>query len=139
MPLDSRIGFGAKVLTSEKSMKNSDAVEVKPVPIRPQMLKKTGKRFGGSKGPKLFFPFRDLGPNLFVGSERMLKSRADVASVDAGDDRSIRVMREFPKGSGKNRFRRSFARRCPCLHGGLEPTAEDGKDGEGAAWKKEIA
>ena len=34
VPLDGGMGFGAKVLTGEKSVKNSDAIEVKPVLIR---------------------------------------------------------------------------------------------------------
>ena len=62
-----------------------------------------------------------------------------MASVDAGDDRRVRLLRQFPQGFSKNRFRRSFARRCPCFHGVLKSAAEDGKDGEGATWKKEIA
>ena len=33
VPLDGGVGFGAKVLTGKKSVKNSDAVEVKPVLI----------------------------------------------------------------------------------------------------------
>lgn len=62
-----------------------------------------------------------------------------MASVDAGDDRSVRILRQFPESSGKNRFRGSFARRSSRFHGVLESAAEDGKDGEGATWKKEIA
>ena len=34
VPLNGGVGFGAKVLTGEKSVKNSDSVEVKPVLIR---------------------------------------------------------------------------------------------------------
>ena len=34
VPLDGGAGFSAKVLTGEKSVKNSDAIEVKPVLIR---------------------------------------------------------------------------------------------------------
>ena len=34
VPLDGGMGFGAKVLPGEKSVKNSDAIEVKPVLIR---------------------------------------------------------------------------------------------------------
>jgi hypothetical protein len=34
VPLDGGMGFGSKILTGEKSVKNSDAIEVKPVLIR---------------------------------------------------------------------------------------------------------
>ena len=68
----------------------------------------------------------------------MLKARPDVASVDASDDRSVRLLRQFPESFGKNRFRGSFARRSSRFHGVLKSTAEDGKNGEGATWKKEI-
>ena len=133
------MGFGAKVLTSEEGVKNADSIEVKPVSIRAQVPEKFGKCFGGGKGPQLFFPSRDLSLNFFVCGEGVLKARADVASVDAGDDRSVWLLRQLPQSSGKNRFRRSFARRSSCFHGVLESTAEDRKDGEGATWKKEIA
>jgi hypothetical protein len=133
------MGFGTKVLTGEEGVKNADSIEVKPVLIRAQVPEKFGKCFGGGKGPQLFFPSRHLSLNFFVSGKGVLKARTDVASVDAGNDRSVRLLRQFPQGSGKNRFRRSFGRRCPCFHGVLESAAEDGKDGEGATWKKEIA
>ena len=133
------MGFGAKVLTGEEGVKNADSIEVKPVLIRAQVPEKFGECFGGGKGPQLFFPSRDLSLNFFVCGKGVLKARTDMASVDAGDDRSVRLLRQFPQGSGKNRFRRSFGRRSPCFHGVLESTAEDRKDGEGATWKKEIA
>lgn len=103
------------------------------------MPEKFGKCFGGGKGPQLFFPSRYLGLNFFVCGKGVLKARTDMASVDAGDDRSVWLLRQFPQSSGKNRFRRSFARRSSCFHGVLKSTAKDGKDGERATWKKEIA
>ena len=133
------MGFGAKVLTGEEGVKNADSIEVKPVLIRAQVPEKFGECFGGGKGPQLFFPSRYLSLNFFVCGKGVLKARTDMASVDAGDDRSVRLLRQFPQSSGKNRFRRSFARRSSCFHGVLKSTAKDGKDGERATWKKEIA
>jgi hypothetical protein len=103
------------------------------------MPKKFGEFFGGGKGPKFFFPTRDLSLNFFVCGKGVLKARAHVASVDTGDDCSVRLLRQFPQSFGKNRFRRTFGRWGSCFHGVLESTAEDGKDGKGAVWKKEIA
>jgi len=139
VPLNGGMGFGAKVLTGEEGVKNADSIEVKPVLICAQVPEKFGKCFRGGKGPQLFFPSRHLSLNFFVCGKRVLKARTNMASVDAGDDCGVRRLRQFPQGSGKNRFRRGFARRCPCFHGVLKSTAEDGKDGEGATWKKEIA
>jgi hypothetical protein len=76
--------------------------------------------------------------NFFVSGKGVLKAWPNVASVDAGDDRSVRLLRQFPESSGKKRFRGSFGRRSSRFHGVLESAAENGKDGEGATWKKEI-
>ena len=133
------MGFGAKVLTGKESVKNADSIKVKPVLICAEVPEKFRECFGGGKGPQLFFPSRYLSLNFFVCGKGVLKARADMASVDAGDDRSVPLLRQLPQGFSKNRFRRSFTRRCPCFHGVLKSAAEDGKDGEGATWKKEIA
>ena len=139
VPLDGGMAFGAKVLTGEESVKDSDSIEVKPVLICVQVLKKLGKCFGRGKGPKLFFPTCNLSLNLFVRRKGVLEAGADVASVDTGDDCGVRLLRQFTQSCGKNRFRRTFGRRSSCFHCMLESTAEDGKDGKGAVWKKEIA
>jgi hypothetical protein len=133
------MGFGAKVLTGEEGVKNADSIEVKPVLICAEVPEKFGECFGGGKGPQLFFPSRHLSLNFFVSGEGVLKAWPNVASVDAGDDRSVRLLRQFPESSGKKRFRGSFGRRSSRFHGVLESAAENGKDGEGATWKKEIA
>jgi hypothetical protein len=133
------MGFGVKILTGEKSMKNANSVEVKPVLICAQVLKKLGKCFGGSKGPQLFFPTRDLSLNFFVCGKGVLKARADVAPIDTGDDCGVWLLRQFPQSCGKNRFRRNFGRWGSCFYCMLESTAQDGKNGEGTVWKKEIA
>ncbi len=133
------MGFGAKVLTGEEGVKNADSIEVKPVLIRAQVPEKFGECFGGGKGPQLFFPSRHLSLNFFICGKGVLKARADVASVDAGDDCGVRLLRKFPQSSGKNRFRRGLGRRSPCFHCVLESTTKDRKNGEGATWKKEIA
>jgi len=133
------MGFGAKVLTGKESVKNADSIKVKPVLICAEVPEKFRECFGGGKGPQLFFPSQHLSLNFFVSGKGVLKAWPDVASVDAGDDRSVRLLRQFPESSGKNRFRGSFGRRSSRFHGVLKSTAEDGKDSEGATWKKEIA
>ena len=96
VPLNGRMGFGAKVLTGEEGVKNADSIEVKPILIRAQVPEKFGECFGRGKGPQLFFPSRHLSLNFFVCGKGVLKARPDVASVDAGDDRSVRLLGQFP-------------------------------------------
>ena len=101
VPLDGGKSFGAKILACQKGVQNSHTVEVKSVLVGPEVLKKLRQGFAGCKSPKFFFPFRNLGPNLFVSSERMLKSRAYVASVDTCDHGCVRFLTNLCQASSK--------------------------------------
>ena len=95
VPLDGRIGFCFEVLTREQAVEHPHAVKVEGVLVGPKVLKKLGQGFARRKSPKFFFPFCDLGPNLFVGSKRMLKSRTYVASIDTCDYGRVRFLTDL--------------------------------------------
>ena len=104
VPLDGRIGFCFEVLTCEQAVKYPHAVKVESVLVGSEVLKKLRQGFARSKSPKFLFPFRNLSPNLFVGSERMLKSRAYVASVDTCDHGCIRFLTDLCQAPSKSCF-----------------------------------
>jgi len=69
----------------------------------------------------------------------VLKSWANVAAIDTGNDGGVGVLGELGKSLGKNRLRGGRERRDSLFHSLMEPAAENGKDGEGATWEKKIA
>ena len=103
-PLDRGIGFCFEFLTREQGVEHSYPVEVKSVLVGPEVLKKLRQGFAGSKSPKFFFPFRHLSPNLFVRSERMLKTRTDVASINTGHHGRIRFLSYLGQAPSKGCF-----------------------------------
>ena len=102
------------------------------------MLEKLREFLARGKSPQLLFPDGDPLTHFLIRSVRVLESWTDVASVDAGDDGGIRILRNSSQSLGKNRLRRGGERRAPCLYRLMQSATEDGKDGEGAAWKKKI-
>ena len=136
VPLNGRMGFGKKVLTRKEGVENSDSIEVKLILVCAQVLEKLREFLARGKGPQLLFPDGDPLTHFLIRRVRVLESWTDVASVDAGDDGGIRILRNSSQSLGKNRLRGGRDRRDSLLHSLMESTAENGKDGEGATWKK---
>ena len=138
VPLDGGFGFGSEILACEEGVENSNSIEIVVILVGAEMLKKLGEFFARGKGPQLLFPDGDPLTHFLIRSVRVLESWTDVASVDAGDDGGIRILRNSSQSLGKNRLRRGGERRAPCLYGLMQSATENGKNGEGAAWKKKI-
>jgi hypothetical protein len=132
------MGFGKKVLTCKEGVENSDSIEVKLILVCAQVLEKLREFLARGKGPQFLFPDGDPLTHFLIRSVRVLESWTDVASVDAGDDGGIRILRNLSQSLGKNRLRRGGERRGPCLYRLMQSATENGKNGEGAAWKKKI-
>ena len=138
VPLDGGMGFGKKVLTRKEGVENSDSIEVKLILVCAQVLEKLREFLARGKGPQFLFPDGDPLAHFLIRSVRVLESWTDVASVDAGDDGGTRILGNSSQSLGKNRLRRGGEGRGPCLYRLMQSATEDGKDGEGAAWKKKI-
>lgn len=133
------MSFGKKVLTRKEGVENSDSVEVKLILVCAQVLEKLREFLARGKGPQLLFPDGHAFTHFLIRRVRVLEPWTDVASVDAGDDGGIRILGNLSQRLGKNRLRRGGERRGPCLYRLMQSATEDGKDSEGAAWKKKIA
>ena len=138
VPLDGGFGFGSKILACEEGVENSDSIEVKLILVCAQVLEKLREFLARGKGPQFLFPDGDPLTHFLIRSVRVLESWTDVASVDAGDDGGIRILRNSSQSLGKNRLRGGRERRSSRFHSLMESAAENGKDGKGATWEKKI-
>jgi len=59
-----------------------------------------------------------------------------VAAIDTGNHGGVGVLGKLGKSLGKNRLRGGGERGGSLFHSLMESAAENGKDGEGATWKK---
>ena len=84
MPLDGGLDFGPEVTAGQEGVEDADPVKVKPVGVGREVLEEIGQGAGGGNAPKMLFPRGHEAPDFFIGLERVLEARADVATVDAG-------------------------------------------------------
>jgi hypothetical protein len=59
-----------------------------------------------------------------------------MAAIDTGNHGGVGVLGKLGKSLGKNRLRGGRERRNSLFHSLMESAAKNGKDGEGATWKK---
>lgn len=59
-----------------------------------------------------------------------------MAAVDTSNHSDVGLLGELGKSLGKNSLRGSGERGGSRFHSVMESAAENGKDGEGATWKK---
>ena len=141
MPLDGGLDFGPEVTAGQEGVEDADPVKVKPVGVGREVLEEIGQGAGGGNAPKMLFPRGHEAPDFFIGLERVLEARADVATVDAGDPGGVGIVRagQAGEGFGENSRGIRFGGRNTLLHEILQTTAEDGQNGEGVVGKEEIA
>jgi len=100
------------------------------------VLEKLREFLARGKSPQLLFPDGDPLTHFLIRRVRVLESWTDVASVDAGDDGGIRILRNSSQSLGKNRLRGGRERRDSSFHSLMESATKNGKDGEGSTWEK---
>ena len=61
-----------------------------------------------------------------------------MAAIDTSNHGGVGVLGELGKSLGKNRLRGGRERRSSRFHSLMESAAENGKDGKGATWEKQI-
>ena len=141
VPLDSGLDLGLEFLAVKEGVEDADAIKIKPIRIGGEVLEKVGQGFRGGKVPELFFPGGNQRADLFVSIKRMAETGADMATVDAGDPGGVGIMgpREIGQRLGENSGGIGIGRGSSLFDEFLQAAAKDGKDGEGAVGKEEIA
>ena len=141
VPVDGGLDLGLEIAAGEEGVEDADPVEVEAVGVGREVLEEVGEGFRGGKAPEMLFPRRDEATDFFIGFEGVLEAGADVATVDAGDPGGIRIVgaREAGERLGENSRGIRIGRGNALFHKVLKAAAKDGKDGEGAVGKEEIA